>query len=296
MSISACCVCLINEEDKRVAELQTITTGLVMGESPRWHHGRLYCFDIATNEVHAIDPGGKRELLAKEPTGVASIGFLDNALLIARRSGLIERQQSDGSFTTYTDLASLSDKPWNDMVVDGRNNLYIGNIGFEFPGGEFRPGLIALVRPDGSALQVADQTAFANGMVVTPDNATLIVAETYAHLLTAFHIEPDGMLSNRRVWAEVPDSFPDGIALDAEGAVWYADVPGKRCVRVAEGGRVLQTIELDRGCFACTLGGADGATLFMLAAQYPPTSFGPNAERTGQVLAAQAPAPKAGWP
>lgn len=279
-----------------MAEVRTVTTGLVMGESPRWHNGQLYTFDISTNEVLAIDLAGQRKVIGQEPGGVASIGFLDGALLIARRNGLIQRQQSDGSVATYADLARLSDKPWNDMVVDGRNNLYIGNVGFDFPGGEFRSGLIALVRPDGSALQVADQTAFANGMVVTPDNSTLVAAETYAHRLTAFDIGADGSLSNRRVWAEVADSFPDGITLDAEGAVWYADVPGKRCVRVAEGGHVLQTIELDRGCFACTLGGDDGATLFMLAAQFPPSSWGPDAERTGQVLAVQAPVPRAGWP
>jgi sugar lactone lactonase YvrE len=271
-------------------------TGLVFGESPRWHDDRLYCFDIATNEVLAVDLAGNAEVIAREPTGIASISFLEDALLIAQRNGLIRRRQRDSSFVTHADLSNISDKPWNDMVIDGRSNIYIGNIGFDFPGGEFRPGLIALVSPDGSARQLADQTAFANGMVVTPDNSTLILAETYAHRLTAFDIGVDGSLTNRRVWAELPESFPDGITLDEEGAVWYADVPGKRCARVAEGGRVLQTIELDRGCFACMLGGPDRATLFMLAAEYPPTRLGPDAARTGQVLTAQAPAPRAGWP
>jgi sugar lactone lactonase YvrE len=271
-------------------------TGLVFGESPRWHDDQLYCFDIATHEVLRIDLGGNADVIAREPAGIASIGFLDGALLIAQRTGLIQRRQADGSFVTHADLARLSDKPWNDLVVDGRGNIYIGNIGFDFPGGEFSPGLVALVTPDGLARQVAEGTAFANGVVVTPDNATLIVAETYAHRLTAFDIAVDGSLSNRRVWADLPGSFPDGISLDAEGAIWYADVPGKRCVRVAQGGRVLQTIELDRGCFACMLGGADGAMLFMLAAQYPPTSWGPDAPRTGLVLATHAPAPRAGWP
>ncbi len=279
-----------------MAEIDMLITGLVFGESPRWHEDHLYCFDIATNEVLAVDLAGKAEVIAQEPTGIASIGFLDGTLLIARRGGSIRRQQPDGSFATHAELATISDKPWNDMVIDGRGNTYIGNIGFDFPAGEFRPGLIALVSPDGSARQVADQIAFANGMIVTPDNSTLIVAETYAHKLTAFDIGVGGSLSNRRVWAELPESFPDGITLDAEGAIWYADVPGKRCVRVAEGGRVLRTIELDRGCFACTLGGPDRATLFMLAAEYPPSSWGPDAARTGQVLTAQAPAPHAGWP
>ncbi len=279
-----------------MAEMNTLMSGLVFGESPRWYNNRLYGFDIATNEVFAVDLAGNHEVVAREPAGIASIGFLDDALLVAGRNGLIRRRLPDGSFETYADLSSISDKHWNDMVVDGRGNLYIGNIGFDFPGGEFRPGLLALVSNDGSARPVADATAFANGMVVTADKSTLIVAETYAHRLTAFDIGTDGSLSNRRVWAEVPASFPDGIALDSEGAVWYADVPGKRCVRVAEGGNVLQTLELDRGCFACALGGQDGSTLFMFAASFPPTSRGPDAERTGQVLTIQAPAPHAGWP
>ena len=144
-------------------------------------------------------------------------------------------------------------------------------------------GIVALVTPDGSARQVADGCAFPNGVVITPDNATLIVAETYGHRLTAFDIAADGSLANRRVWADLPDSFPDGICLDAEGAIWFGDVPGKRCVRVREGGEVLQTIELDRGCFACALGGADGRTLFMMAAEFPPANWA-DPQQTGQVL------------
>ena len=124
-------------------------------------------------------------------------------------------------------------------------------------GGEFAPGTIALVTPDGSARQVADGVAFPNGMAVTPDNSTLIVAESYGRKLTAFDIAADGGLSNRRVWADLGDGVPDGICLDAENAVWYGDVPNKRCVRVREGGEVLQTINLDRGCFACMLGGTE---------------------------------------
>lgn len=272
-------------------------TGLVFGESPRWHAGKLYGFDIATHEVFAVGPtGDDAEIVARERAGVASIGFLDGALLVARRDGALRRRQADGSFTTLADLASLSEKPWNDLVVDGRGNTYIGNIGFDFPGGQFQPGLLALVRPDGSARQVAEDLAFPNGLAVTSDNTTLIVAETYAHRLTAFEIAADGSLSSRRVWADLPHAFPDGICLDAEGAVWYADVPGKRCVRVAERGEILGSIELDRGCFACTLGAADGRTLFLLVAEYPPTAWGPDAPRTGQVLATEAPAPHAGWP
>jgi sugar lactone lactonase YvrE len=132
-------------------------------------------------------------------------------------------------------------------------------------------------------------------MAVTPDGSTLIAAESYGSKLTAFDITADGSLRNRRVWAELAGGAPDGICLDAEGAVWYADVPNKRCVRVREGGAVLQTIEVDRGCFACMLGGVDRRTLFMLAAVYDPATMF-SGERTGQILTAKAPAPGAGWP
>jgi sugar lactone lactonase YvrE len=180
--------------------------------------------------------------------------------------------------------------------VDGRGNAYIGNIGFDFPEAEFAPGTLALVTPDGSARQVADGVAFPNGIVVTPDNSTLIVAESYANRLTAFDITADGSLSNRRMWAELGGGVPDGICLDAEDAVWYGDVPNKRCVRVREGGEVLQTIALDRGCFACMLGGPDGKTLFMVAQVWSGMESTAEGERTGQLLTSPAPAVSAGWP
>jgi sugar lactone lactonase YvrE len=180
--------------------------------------------------------------------------------------------------------------------VDGRGNAYIGNIGFDFPGSEFAPGIVALVTPDGSAQQVANDVAFPNGMVVTPDNSTLIVAESYANRLTAFDIAIGGSLSNRRVWADLDDGVPDGICLDAESAVWYGDVPNKRCVRVREGGEVLQAIDLDRGCFACMLGGVDRRTLFLMAAEFSAASMAGDGPRTGQVLTVEAPAPGVGWP
>jgi sugar lactone lactonase YvrE len=133
-------------------------------------------------------------------------------------------------------------------------------------------------------------------MVVTPDNSTLILAESYANRLTAFGIAADGSLSNRRVWADLHGGVPDGICLDAENAVWYGDVPNKRCVRVREGGEVLQTIELDRGCFACMLGGVNKRTLFMMAAIWDPANMMGGGTRTGQVLTVEAPAPGVGWP
>jgi sugar lactone lactonase YvrE len=132
-------------------------------------------------------------------------------------------------------------------------------------------------------------------MAVTPDNSTLIVAESYANRLTAFDIVGDGSLANRRVWAHLDTGVPDGICLDADGAVWYADVPNQRCVRVREGGEVLQTVDVDRGCFACMLGGGAGRTLYIMAAGWP-AAMDPTGPRTGRVLTAAVPAGGAGWP
>src|SRR5207302_3085283 len=209
--------------------------------------------------------------------------------------GLLLRREPDGALVTHADLTGLSAHPWNDIVVDGRGNAYVNTIGFDFPAGTFATGSIAVVTPDGSARRVADGVAFPNGMVVTPDNSTLIVAESYGSRLTAFDIGADGSLSNRRLWADLQGGAPDGICLDAENAVWYADVPNKRCVRVREGGEALQTIDLDRGCFACALGGANKRTLFMIATEWHGTTSMADGARTGQVLTVEAPAPGVGW-
>ena len=279
-----------------MSELRTLTDGLGLGESPRWHDGRLWCSDWVAQEVVAFDPAGGSEVVARIPSFPFCIDWLPDGrlLIVSGGDARLLRREPDGSLLTHADLSRLSRYPWNEIVVDGRGNIYLNNIGFDFPAGAFAPGIIALVTLDGSVRQVADGVAFPNGMAVTPDGGTLIVAESYANRLTAFDMAADGSLSNRRVWAEVGEDHPDGICLDAEGAVWYADVGTKRCVRVREGGEVLQSIELDRGCFACMLGGLDGRTLFMAAAVYDPATM--FSERTGQILTAEAPAPGAGWP
>jgi sugar lactone lactonase YvrE len=290
-----------SESRARVAaatDVRTLRTGLVLGESPRWHDGRLWFSDWGAQEIVAIDLAGDSEVIAQVPALPFCIDWLPDGrlLIVSGREGLLLRMEPDGSLVTHVDLTELAAPPWNDIVVDGRGNAYIGNIGFDFPGGEVAPGSIAVVTPDGAARQVADGVAFPNGIAVTPDNATLILAESYAGTLTAFDIAADGGLSPGRVWADLGDGVPDGICLDAEGAVWYGDVPNKRCVRVREGGEVLRTIELDRGCFACMLGGVDERTLFMMAADWRgPTNIADQAG-TGQVLTVEAPAPRVGWP
>jgi sugar lactone lactonase YvrE len=281
-------------------ELRALTDGLGFGESPRWHDGRLWLANWGASEIVAADLDGDREVVTKVPTAVPfSIDWLPDGrlLIVSGREGLLLRREPDGSLATHADLSGLSEHPWNEIVVDGRGNAYVNGIGFDMLGGAApAPGSIALVAADGSVRPVADGVMFPNGMVVTPDNATLIVAESYANRLTAFDVEADGSLTSRRVWADLGDGAPDGICLDAEGAVWYADVPNKQCVRVAEGGQVLDTIELDRGGFACMLGGPDGRTLFVLAAEWNGPESMAGGRRTGQLLAVEAPAPGAGWP
>jgi sugar lactone lactonase YvrE len=273
-----------------------LLAGLAFPESPRWHDARLVVSDWGANEVIAVDLAGQSEVVARVESFPMCIDHLpDGRLLIVSSAdrGLL-RQEPDGSLARHAYLASLDEHAWNDIVVDGRGNAYVNNIGFDFPGGEFAPGIIALVTPDGVARRVADGLAFPNGMAVQPDNGTLIVAESYGQKLTAFQIGSDGTLSGRRTWAEVPD-HPDGICLDAEGAVWYADVGNKRCVRVREGGAVLDVIDLDQGCFACVLGGPHRRTLFMTVNEWGGAENMGGA-RKGQVLAVEVQVPGIGWP
>jgi sugar lactone lactonase YvrE len=250
--------------------------------------------------VIALSADDGSEVILRGPSFPLCVDWLPDGqlLVVSARDGRVLCREPDGSLVTYADLSELSDRPpGNEMVVDAHGNVYVNGGGFNLAAGEeFAPGMIALVHPDRSARVVADGLAFPNGMHIAPDGTTLIVAESYAKRLTAFDIEADGSLSNRRLWADLGDGVPDGICIDAESAVWYGDVPNKRCVRVREGGEVLETIELDRGCFACALGGADRATLFMTANEWRGPAHMFDEPRTGQMLATPAPAPGAGWP
>jgi sugar lactone lactonase YvrE len=279
------------------SEPRVLLSGLAYVESPRWHDDRLWFAHWGAGEIVAVDLDGVSEVAGYGPPGLGwSMGWLRDGRLLVTGERLM-RREPDGSMLQHADLSALSDD-WNEIVVDGRGNIYVnGRCDFN-PGEGDPPGIIALVTPDGSVRQVADAIAFPNGMIVTPDNSTLIVAESFAGRLTAFDITADGSLSKRRPWARLGDGVPDGICMDAEGAVWYGDVPNQRCVRVREGGEVLQTVELDRGCFACALGGPDGRTLSILAAEWRGIDKLDEAlaARTGQVLTVRAPVPRAGWP
>jgi sugar lactone lactonase YvrE len=212
-------------------DVQILMTGLVFPESPRWHDDRLWFSDWGAHEVITVDPTGRSEVNLRVPSFPFSIDWSPDVrlLIISGNDGRLLRRDLDGALVTHADLIGLSRHPWNEIVVDGRGNAYVNNAGFDFPGGEFAPGTIALVTPDGSARHVADGIAFPNGMVVTPHNATLTLAESYGKRLTAFDIAADGSLSNRRVWADLDGGVPDGICLDVEDAVWYGHVLNKRC-------------------------------------------------------------------
>ncbi|RWD79436.1 SMP-30/gluconolactonase/LRE family protein [Mesorhizobium sp.] len=275
-----------------------ITEDLAFGESPRWHEGRLWLCNWGTGEIIAVEEDGTSEVMLTVPAVLPySIDWLPDGLLlvVSGREGLLLRQEADGALVTHADLRGLSKNPWNEIVVDGRGNVYV-NGGGPAPGEHFGPGTIVLITSDGTVRQVAEDIAFANGMAVTPDNRTLVVAESHANRLTAFDIAADGGLSNRRVWADLGNDYPDGICLDAEGCVWYADVPNRHCVRVREGGAKIDRVEVDRGCFACMLGGTDSRTLFIAAAEWRGFENMVSDARTGQVLGVAVSSPGAGWP
>jgi sugar lactone lactonase YvrE len=245
----------------------------------------------------AVDLAGRSEVIAREASLPLCTAWLPDGrlVIVSSATGRLLRLGPGGSLVTHADLGMSG---WNDIVIDGRGNAYVNRAGFNpVAGEEFRPGFVHLVTADGSVRQVADDIAFPNGMAVTADNSTLIVADSYRHNLVAFNIGPDGGLSGRRIWADLGEGTPDGICTDVQNAVWYADVPGQRCVRVADGGTVLRTVELDRGGFACALGGPGTATLFIVAAEWRGmAASGMVAPGSGQVLAVDVEVPGAGWP
>ena len=278
-----------------MTEPTVLASGLAMGESPRWHDDRLWVYDWVAGEALTFDDDGNRKVARTVPWLPFSIDWLpDGRLVVTSGSGRqVWREEPDGSLSPYGGL----DRMWNEVVVDGRGNTFDNEIGFDLmAGAPPAAGTVAVVRSDGAMREVADDLWFPNGMAITPDDTTLIVAESYGNRLTAFDIGPDGDLGGRRVWAGLGDAAPDGICLDAEGAVWFADVPHRRCVRVREGGEVLQAVDVDRGCFACMLGGDDGRTLFIVATTWDQSAMSVAGGRTGQILRIRVDVPHAGRP
>jgi sugar lactone lactonase YvrE len=289
---------------------RVVLDGLAFVESARWHEGRLWFAHWGVGEIIATDLEGRRQVMAPGRRALGwSFDWLPDGRLLVTGESLL-RQEPDGSFALHADLTNVARHNWNEIVVDHqRGNVYLNGadtanlLAGQFP----EPGIIALVAADGTARRVAEDIHFPNGMVITPDGSTLVVAESVAGRLTAFGIEPDGSLTNRRAWAE--HVGPDGICIDAEGAIWCggADVrdmtgrktdPGGVALRVREGGQILERIEFDRPGFSYALGGPNGHTLFIVGQHWRGFDHVDTliAERTGQVLCVDVTTPAADHP
>jgi sugar lactone lactonase YvrE len=250
--------------------------GLYFGECPRWHDGRLWYSDFYGHAVHALTPGGADERVAEVAGQPAGLGWLPDGslLIVSMLDRRVLRLSPDGSLREHAALGEWATFHCNDMVVDAAGRAYVGNFGFDIfalrSGAAVQPRSTVLIRvdPGGQVSVAADDLEFPNGTVITPDGGTLIVAETMGRRLTAFDVLADGALANRRVWADLKSDeiAPDGICLDASGAVWAANAAGPTVVRVAEGGELLDTARFSQTCFACMLGGPDGRELFAVTA------------------------------
>ncbi len=253
---------------------EVLIEGLTFTEGPRWHEGKLYFSDFFTRKVLAVDTKGYLETIVETPQQPSGLGWSpDGSMLIVSMNDQKLLSFKNGELTELADLSHLATHYCNDMVVYKRGNSYVGNFGFDLHGGEpIKPTNIILVKPGEEPLEVAENVFFPNGTVITPDDKTLIVGETFASCLTAFDIKEDGTLANRRVWADLRSieegyaPVPDGICLDAEGAIWVASPTTNDVIRVQEGGVLLDKVEVDRGAFACMLGGENGNTLFISTA------------------------------
>ncbi len=246
---------------------ETLVEGLKFGEGPRWRDGRLWYSDFYAHHVRAVDLDGAVETIVEVPGQPSGLGWdAEGRLLIVSMLDRRLLRFDDGSLSEVADLSDRVSAPCNDMVVDAKGRAYIGNFGFErHKGQDPKTTSMWRVDPDGAVHRAADDLMFPNGTVITPDGRALVVGETFAARLTAFDIAGDGSLSNRRLWAEMEGGVPDGICLDAEGAIWVADPRGNRVVRLLEGGRVTDEIGFgDRGAYACMLGGPDRKHLFII--------------------------------
>lgn len=292
-------------------ETSIVGEGLHFGEGPRWHDGQLWFSDFYDHAVKTFTPDGKIEIAFRlegeqQPSG---LGWLPDGrmLVVSMLDRRLLRREDDGKLVVHADLSAIATFHCNDMVVDSKGRAYVGNFGFDLftylpehgidaALGEPGPpkATLARVDPDGSAYAAAPDMKFPNGSVVTPDGSTLIVAETLGMRLTAFQVDPDGSLHDRRVWAQLTIA-PDGICLDADGAVWVANPLAPEAIRVAEGGEVLERVTTSQPCFACMLGGADRRTLYCLTAASS-DHHEASAARNGRLEAADVKVAGAGLP
>jgi sugar lactone lactonase YvrE len=244
---------------------EVLLDGLKFPESPRWHDDKLWFVDIDGHKVMTVDLNGHSETILERDDQVSGLGWLpDNRLLVvSMRDNTLLRLDPEG-VKVVADLNKFNTVLCNDMVVDKKGRAYVGNMGFDyFNDKPFAPTKLILVEPNGDAKVVVDDMAFPNGTVITPDDKTLIIAETFAAKLTAFDIMDDGTLTGRRVWANLKSLAPDGICLDAEGGIWVAAPGRRRVARVLEGGQITHIVKVENDAYACMLGGPDRKTLFV---------------------------------
>ena len=287
---------------------RVLCDGIYFGEGPRWHDGRLWFSDFHAHAVKSVSLSGDLRTEFEIEDRPSGLGWMPDGtmLVVSMTKRRVLRRALDGTMSVHADLSHIADFHCNDMVVDAVGRAYVGNFGFDLDAEMVSRGVesvlaehptarLACISPDGSTRIAAEDMHFPNGPVITPDGKTLIVGETLAGVLTAFDIAADGGLSGRRIWAATFPRVPDGICLDAEGAIWIANPIGPECVRIAEGGEVLDVIETGQNCYACMLGGGDGRTLFMLTAE---TSIAEEAALSprGRILVATVDAARAGRP
>ena len=287
--------------------VEQLCDGLHFAEGPRWHNGKLWFSDFYDHAVKTVDATGKVATMLEIDGQPSGLGWMpDGNLLVV---SMLDRQLlrlDDDQLVVHADLSAIAEFHCNDMVVDSRGRAYVGNFGFDLDAasqsGDFigelkayQGATLARVDPDGSTHVAATALSFPNGTVITPDGRTLIIAESLGARLTAFDIDTDGSLTNQRLWAALPGIAPDGICLDADGAIWVADARSPRCIRVAEGGTILAEVATEQNCYACMLGGEAGRTLFMLTARDShPHEAGTN--RNGKILTTHVGVGHAGLP
>ena len=248
--------------------------GLVFPESPRWHDAKLWFSDVYDRKVMTVDIAGHSETMVTLPSLPSGLGWLpNNQLVIVSIIDQALLQLDLERLVNVADLRNLKSGSCNELVVSQQGWAYVGTLGFNPYADEqgkiiltdepYAQGKIILVTLDGTARVVADQLEFPNGMVITPDGHTLIVAETFGECLTAFDIASDGSLVNRRIWAQIKGCTPDGICLDAEGAIWVAAFGSTDVLRFCEGGAITHRARVANTPLACMLGGVDRRTLFV---------------------------------
>ncbi|MFX1496194.1 MAG: SMP-30/gluconolactonase/LRE family protein [Promethearchaeota archaeon] len=267
-----------------------LLTDLKFPEGPRWHDGKLWFSDMEDCKVIIVDMKGNKQIAFDVPNKPSGLGWLpDGRLLVASMKDRKLFRQNLKGLEEVADLSKLATFDLNDMVVDKQGRAYIGNFGFDYLNHQpYVPANIVMVSPDETVKVVAEDMAFPNGMIITPDDKTLIVAETFSARLTAFNIRNDGTLKNRQIWANLKSIPPDGICLDEEGGIWVA-APGRhRTVRVLEGGEITHVVKVQNDAYACMLGGPDLTTLFIATAAYT--------RDKGQIEYVEVNVPKAGLP